>query len=121
MNCPKCHANMAKVTFQSVEVDRCEGCGGIWFDILEREDLKAMKGADEAIDTGSVKKGQKMDAVRKVHCPHCHTGMISLHVPDQPHIVIEQCNVCNGVFMDAGEFRDFSHVTPVEFLRNLLS
>ena len=121
MNCPKCQANMAKVTFQSVEVDRCEGCKGLWFDLLEHEDLKEMKGADAAIDTGGAEQGKEMDAVRKVDCPLCHAGMISLHVPDQPHIVVEQCTICNGVFMDAGEFRDFSHMTPVEFLRGLFS
>ena len=51
MKCPKCGADMEKVTHQAIEVDRCTGCKGIWFDMLEHEHLKAMKGS-EAIDTG---------------------------------------------------------------------
>ncbi len=51
MNCPKCKASMEKVVFEGVEVDRCKGCQGIWFDFQEQKQLKSMKGA-AAIDTG---------------------------------------------------------------------
>ena len=118
MKCPKCQAEMAGIQFAAVEVDRCGNCGGIWFDMLEQMDLKGARGA-AAVDTGDAAKGKEMDKIRRADCPRCHAGMISLHVPDQPHIVVEQCAICNGVFMDAGEFRDFSQVTPIEFLRSL--
>ncbi len=121
MLCPKCQSRMSKAAFQSVEVDRCEGCGGLWFDILEHEDLKKLKGAERALDTGSPDLGREMNQIRRIDCPVCRTGMVSLHVPDQPHIVVEQCAVCHGVFMDAGEFRDFVHRTPLDLLRDLFA
>jgi len=31
---------MAKVAFEGVEVDRCTLCDGIWFDALEKEQLR---------------------------------------------------------------------------------
>ena len=55
MQCPKCAQAMEKVTFQDVEVDRCINCGGMWFDMLELEELKKMKGS-EKIDTGTKEK-----------------------------------------------------------------
>lgn len=118
MNCPKCNAAMGAVKFKDVEVDRCSSCEGLWFDLLEHEDLKKLKGAAGAVDTGQASLGERMDATRRIDCPKCHTRMISVHVPDQPHIVIETCTVCDGVFMDAGEFTDFAHYTLADFLKS---
>ena len=39
MNCPKCGEMMELVTHESINVDRCPGCGGMWFDLFEAEDL----------------------------------------------------------------------------------
>jgi Zn-finger nucleic acid-binding protein len=39
MNCPKCASAFAKNSFSEIEVDRCLGCKGLWFDMLEKEDL----------------------------------------------------------------------------------
>jgi uncharacterized protein len=51
MECPKCQAQMEVVQFEEVEVDRCVRCGGLWFDVLEHEELRDRSGA-ETIDTG---------------------------------------------------------------------
>jgi hypothetical protein len=40
LNCPKSNEAMEKVVFESVEVDRCTGCFGIWFDAGEFKDFK---------------------------------------------------------------------------------
>ena len=121
MDCPKCAQPMEEVSFRDVDVDRCTACGGLWFDLLEHEDLKKIRGAAEEIDTGDPVEGKRQDQVRKVACPKCHSQMIAVRDPEQPHIAFEQCTVCSGVFMDAGEFTDFSTVTVSEFLRDLLT
>ena len=36
-------------------------------------------------------------------------------------IVYEACTVCNGVFFDAGEFRDYKEHTIIDFFRDLLA
>ncbi len=36
MNCPKCASEFEKISFGDVEVDRCLGCHGLWFDMLEK-------------------------------------------------------------------------------------
>ena len=30
--CPKCHGELASYTLMEIPLDRCQGCGGIWFD-----------------------------------------------------------------------------------------
>lgn len=120
MDCPKCGSEMAPVRFADVTVDRCVQCGGLWFDRLEYEDLKKLRGAAKVVDCGDPQTGREMNAVPQADCPTCHARMIRLVVPDQPHIAYEQCSLCDGVFMDAGEFADFAKLTVREYLRNLL-
>jgi len=56
MQCPKCQATMEKVTVDEIEVDRCQSCEGMWFDLREHEHLK-QRAASEAIDTGDPAQG----------------------------------------------------------------
>ncbi len=51
---------MEKVEFEKIEVDRCKDCQGIWFDILEHEDLKKIQGS-EAINVGDPEKGARFN------------------------------------------------------------
>ncbi|MCY2931532.1 MAG: zf-TFIIB domain-containing protein [Planctomycetota bacterium] len=121
MNCPKCSHPMEAVTYKTIEVDRCTHCQGIWFDMLEAEHLKTMKGS-QAIDTG---KGKAHDAdynkVDRIDCPACHVKMLRMVDARQPHIWYENCPVCYGLFFDAGEFTDFKEESVLDFFRDLVS
>ena len=66
MNCPKCNSLMEKVDYETIEVDRCIGCHGIWFDMLEAERLKTFKGS-EKIDIGDPKQGKRYNAVEAIN------------------------------------------------------
>lgn len=118
MICPKCQSEMEKVTFENVQVDRCTGCEGIWFDMLEHEDLKKLKGS-EAIDTGDPEKGEEFSRMDRIDCPTCRTRMIRMVDNRNPHIWYESCAVCYGVYFDAGEFTDFKKFSLGSFLKGL--
>ena len=120
MNCPKCHAEMEVVEYAGISVDRCTGCKGIWFDMLEHEQLKKIEGS-ESIDIGSAALGETFDTVDHIDCPVCKTQMIRMVDRLQPHIWYEACTTCYGVFFDAGEFRDFKERTVLDFFRDLFS
>ncbi|PIP81477.1 MAG: hypothetical protein CO113_07085 [Elusimicrobia bacterium CG_4_9_14_3_um_filter_62_55] len=106
ITCPKCKAAMEEVVFGGATVERCTECRGIFFDILEHEDLKALKGS-ESIDIGDPQKGMETDELDMYNCPKCSVGMVRLVDPVQNHIWYEACSKCYGVFFDAGEFKDF--------------
>jgi Zn-finger nucleic acid-binding protein len=105
MNCPKCAAAMERVQVETIEVDRCTGCQGIWFDSLEEERLEA-SGAAAAVDVG--KADEAVGDRARVDCPRCHTRMIRMVDVDQPEIAFESCKFCYGRFLDAGEFRQIA-------------
>jgi len=118
MKCPKCNNKMEKVKYESIEVDRCINCKGIWFDDLELEQLLKIKGS-EIIDTGSKKLGKKFNKIESIKCPKCNMLMINMVNLDQPHIWYEQCNKCAGIFLDAGEYKDLKERTLSDFFKDI--
>ena len=107
LRCPKCRSEMALVTFRGIEVDRCTGCAGLWFDLLEQEDLRR-RSAAHAIDTGDPAVGHQYDKVGLIRCPLDGQPMVRMVDKSQPSLWLESCPSCHGMFFDAGEFRDFS-------------
>jgi len=113
MNCPKCHSKFETITYGEIQVERCLGCQGLWFDMLEKEDLVKIEGS-ESIDIGNDQVGEEYDDMRNINCPHCNVKMIPMVDKDQDHIKYESCPVCYGTYFDAGEFRDLKEHTVVE-------
>jgi Zn-finger nucleic acid-binding protein len=97
---------MAPVRMAETEIDRCTGCGGLWFDMLEQEDLRAVPGAD-ALDSGDRSLGARYDRVGLVRCPVDGQTMVRQVDRAQPSLWFESCPFCYGVFFDAGEFVEF--------------
>lgn len=116
MECPKCKSKLMPVEFSGVEVDRCIQCEGIWFDVTEKEQLKAIDGS-EGIDTGDLAKGMEYNKIDNIDCPKCHSQMMRMIDKDQPHIWYEQCGICSGVFFDAGEFKDYKNHTLSDYFK----
>ena len=110
---------MEKISFNEIEVDRCTGCQGIWFDMLEKEKLKALPHS-EMIDTGDPKIGKIFDQTCRIDCPRCQAKMITMVDSEHPHIHFESCTVCYGAFFDAGEFRHYKSNTILERFKKFL-
>ena len=83
MNCPKCSATMEKVQYESIEVDRCTDCKGIWFDMLEYEHRKAIEGSEE-IDVGDPEVGKQTNLVDQIACPVWAISTIPTGTGSQP-------------------------------------
>jgi len=119
MKCPKCQSQFETITFKEIEVDRCLGCQGLWFDLLEKEDLVRIEGS-EAIDIGSDQVSKKYRDMEDVKCPHCKVEMLPMVDKDQFHIKYESCPICYGTFFDAGEFRDLKENSVLERFMHML-
>jgi len=111
---------MKKVKYQNIEVDRCVGCNGIWFDMLELEHLKAIEGS-ESIDIGSSQAEKRFNKMSHLNCPVCMTQMIPMVDNNQPQIWYESCKSCYGIFFDAGEFKDYKEETVMDFFKALFA
>ncbi len=107
MQCVKCDGQLRPVTVGDVEVDRCDKCGGIWFDlgelskIIEADSIEALK--------SEVDRNRSQDA-RKGKCPRCGgTGnMVQVASLRDPDVHIDTCSVCYGQWLDAGELEGLS-------------
>ncbi len=106
MDCPKCKAEMEPVNFSGIEVDRCTGCKGIWFDRGEKELMKDAAGS-EAIDSQSE---STTEGYEEINCPKCQSKM-TVNTKDlgEKHLTYETCMGCGGSFFDPGEFEDFKN------------
>ena len=119
MQCPKCLADMETVTFNGVEVDRCTQCYGLFFDRMEKETLKQMKGA-EGIDIGDEFVGARYNEILDVPCPKCKVKMNHVFETDPFEIKFEVCPECKGAYFDAGEFRDYMDDEIFESFQDVL-
>lgn len=56
---------MGHIKYASYTVDQCVNCKGMWFDHLEVENLKRVKGAGK-IDCGLPKTGKSFDSIKDI-------------------------------------------------------
>ena len=118
MKCPKCKHFMKTIEYKGVEIERCTSCYGLWFDHYEVDDLKRLSGS-EVIDIGDVEVGAEHNQKVHIYCPECRTLMLSETDKKQKHIHFERCPDCQGVYFDAGEYRDYKQLTPSEFFKSI--
>ncbi len=123
MQCPKCDSSMKEIKISilhgTVVIDQCENCQGLWFDHGEAEALKGRWMAD-FVDSGDPESGKAYDEVRDINCPRCGKPMKHVTDPKQKHLTYEVCEE-HGMFMDAGEFTDYKHETPMDLFRGLVA
>lgn len=121
LTCPKCQEPLQPVLFANFEIDRCVSCQGLWFDLLEAQELKRVQGS-EAIDSGDPKLGLQFNQTpAQIHCPKCQAGMTKMVDLQQPHIWYEKCPVCYGIWFDAGEFKDFKEATLLDYIKAIFA
>jgi Zn-finger nucleic acid-binding protein len=108
---------MQAVEFDGVEVDRCNNCYGIWFDVGESDWLFG-KDAAEALDTGDRDTGRKNNQIVRYRCPRCNGGMMRKIDHRRSKIEYEECTSCRGSFFDAGEFTDLIKDSRLRVLKN---
>lgn len=122
MDCPKCEAEMNERTMRTLQglvtYDQCSSCKGFWFDTGEAEKLKDTYRPD-FIDSGDPQIGKELNKVRDVNCPRCGKQLEKIADRKQRHIKLETCSE-HGVFMDAGEFRDYKNETMMDIFRGAI-
>ena len=123
MICPRCGGNFEKVNYESVILDRCASCKGIWFDIFEVETLKKIKGSAE-VDIGAGSDSlpdEEDDDGRDLICPNCQTQMTHMADTYDADLFYHKCPVCYGVWFDAGKFRHYREHGLLRSIKRLIS
>ena len=106
MKCPKCSAELIKKTIQTIEVDECKECKGIWFDKDELRRAKDLADPDlNWMDFEIWKHPDKFQiGGKKYTCPRCDVELFTLKYANTD-VEIEFCEKCGGTWLDKDEFK----------------
>lgn len=114
MNCPLDKTKLEQAILCNTAVDYCPYCLGLWF---EKEELRRAKDAKDKnlnwldIDLWQDKKKFKISSQGKL-CPACNMPFYEVEYGTSG-IRVDICNVCQGVWLDRGEFRKI-----IDYLKN---
>lgn len=96
--CPHDGHAMGNLAIAGATIDRCERCGGSWFDAKE---LRRVAG-DKEVEKRATRI--PINAVESAFpCPRCGGRCVEGHVEE---VVVDHCLDCNGVWLDAGELAE---------------
>jgi uncharacterized protein len=101
MNCPVCREPLVVVERDSIELDWCPWCKGLWFDAGEIELLAERFEGVHGPDLASLAAVEIDEAVRP--CPRCEVAMAKVGAGDSPRVVIDRCPRGHGMWLDHGE------------------
>ena len=120
--CPKCEIDLKQKLIDSIEVDECEKCRGLWFDTDELRQAKDLADPDLNWMDFEVWKHEGDFKVKEssVKCPACKEGMKSIDYGDTS-IEIDCCPTCKGIWLDAGEFTSIIEALEKELLSKSFS
>jgi Zn-finger nucleic acid-binding protein len=107
MSCPLCADVLMIERKGDVEIDRCRGCGAVFFDAGEL--TQAQKGVDHLDEVGMRKAAARQDPADAAHtCPRCHANMVDVLVMDEranvltdAEALVRACIGCAGLLLDA--------------------
>jgi Zn-finger nucleic acid-binding protein len=106
MRCPNCKEELKEKTFYGTKVDYCSSCKGYWFESDELRKAKDKK--EEKINWVDVNLWKDEDNFKASEvgkkCPDCELPLYEINYGDS-EIKIDVCKICEGVWLDNGEFR----------------
>ena len=116
MKCPVCNVEMKVVTHKGVEVDYCEKCKGVWFDLMEIDKLsdgvKEFNIVEPRLENMKLIKDLP-EEVRK--CPRCGAEMDKVTMNSKPPI-FDYCPHDCGYWFDDAEVKEYvkNNMTAIE-------
>jgi Zn-finger nucleic acid-binding protein len=107
MHCPVCRQEMKPLKIGDVQVDECRRCKGIWFDKGELKEVKDEVDPDlRFLDIKMLSRKAVFNINKEpLECPRCRkVSMRRIHF-QEPDIDITLCPACEGVWLNAGDFK----------------
>lgn len=106
MKCPKCSNELKTIEKKGIEVDYCENCKGVWFDLNELEDLSNnVKEFDFVAPRLEYLKIQETIEKDK-KCPRCSAKMYKVTMNNKPPM-FDCCPNNHGYWFDAKELEEY--------------
>lgn len=97
--CPRDQTTLVKSRFMTEVMDACSQCDGVW---LERGEMEKILGLPDDLFRGQDRPDPKGAAA----CPDCHVSMKTVWFSMDERVLIDRCEQCGGVWLDAEELRE---------------
>lgn len=120
MKCPACRRTLSPLTVDDVIVEACQdGCAGIWFN---QGDLNTLTDPAKAVGRllFSIARDSaiRVDLTQRRRCPRCPSSVLMRHFSSAKRVVVvDECPICGGVWLDAGELEQIRFEYPDEGAR----
>ena len=117
MKCPVCNKELKVVTHKGAEVNYCENCKGVWFNLMEMDKLsdgiKEFNIVEPRLETMKLLKDCQ-EAVKK--CPRCGTEMDKVSMNGKPPVFDYCPHNCGYWFDDNNEVKEYvkNNMTAVQ-------
>ncbi|MEM7001142.1 MAG: zf-TFIIB domain-containing protein [Pseudomonadota bacterium] len=121
MQCPKCTGTLEPLQVGESNLRRCSDCHGLWCKPEQLAQLQDEWMSEALVDVGNPRVGSRLNRLADIKCPEGHGLMERRHDAEQRHVWYEECPVCGGIFLDAGEFTDLKFKTLLDWVRGLFA
>jgi Zn-finger nucleic acid-binding protein len=93
---------------QTVIIDQCPECGGIWFDHLELYSVKQGQADKIELLDVNILRDSSVLGTSELLCPRDRNKLVRFSDPFFPrNIIIARCPLCNGFWLNRGEFSKY--------------
>jgi Zn-finger nucleic acid-binding protein len=110
MKCIKCDGHLDQVSIGPVTLDRCDLCGGVWFDPRELSRILAhlRAGGGTPIEERAATPHDDDHG----NCPRCGGGLLHEPLLELEGIHLDRCEQGHGVWLDGGEVHKIAASGP---------
>jgi Zn-finger nucleic acid-binding protein len=101
--CPKCHRELARVTYEGVELLKCSHCQGFWFKNGAFRRVKQIGFAGfcgEASDESPGEGSSEAQTAEDLLCPDCSIPLSEYAYAYSSDIHLHRCSQCKGIWAD---------------------
>lgn len=128
MICPLCNLKLNSALLSGVGIDYCPRCYGLWFEEDELQWAKDEKDRNlRWLDIDLWRDPARFRISRRHKlCPHDRMPLYEVRYGDSV-VKVDLCNLCHGVWLDRGEFKEIisylkekgEHNVLYHYLKNL--
>jgi Zn-finger nucleic acid-binding protein len=104
--CPVCRKPLVVLEWDTVEVDYCLACQGIWLDAGELEILFGDEEACEGFLAAGGDASPRAHGEKRRRCPACDATMVKALTGGKEPVLYDRCHRGHGLWFDRGELQE---------------
>ena len=106
--------HLTPVYLQSIEIDRCDNCDGLWFEHKELDYILNTNHPKHQLDETIVNSLGEFKHVTELKCPECVDIQLTAHkIHKYSEIEVDICKSCHGIWVEKDELEQLRTLPEV--------